>query len=243
MDTPKNICWWEREELVEHFEQRQDIWTSMQDGNLWIRTLENMDNACAIAMIPSKKTGPYRQYGLRVVPGVWSPEESDKYLLHLLEGWTDYRRRIKMQEFLIESLDTEPEKAVLAAIALRRVELEDISMPEEDPEQRGLFDATGAPHVPVPGTLPKELLFRVVGGGWLRLEPHSHEFLCTLSLRGHENYGGGYSCEPLRGHLRPSNGRVDQTAAHLIGITTIDPKPATQEQLELMLEEETTHVQ
>jgi hypothetical protein len=235
-----NIPWWERDELVEHFMQRPDIWTpgSTNSAALWVRSLEDLTGACAVVFTPPATSGPFRQYDVRTVPQAWTEEECEDYLTGLLNHWTSYGYRNKVQAFLIDSLHIAPEQASLAAIVLGRMETDE----SLDPDKR---DMTYQPALeimdsvddePPAYTTPDKITYSVAGGGWLHLEPREGSFRITISLRDHSNYGGGYGL-PMIGHVRPSDGHVNKHAALLSGAQLFErPDPhGTEEQAPLPL--------
>jgi hypothetical protein len=211
-----NICWWEHDELIDHLASRQDIWTQSEDNPaMWLRSTED-EALCALLLAPPAKTGPFRQYAVRVVPAAWSREECDKYVEALLNHWTSYLRRQQVETFLIDSLDVKPETASLAAIAIQ-ANTESGSVftdPEVEPIQADLFGATNEPE---PGKLPSEVQYDIHPGGYLNLQPRGDSFYVRVSIPTHKKYGGGYS-SPLTGYIRPTCGRVNQTLAFLTGI-------------------------
>lgn len=235
-----NIPWWERDELIEHFAQRSDIWTPGSTGSaaLWVRSLEDMTGACAVIFTPPSSSGPFRQYDVRTIGQAWSQEECDDYLLGLLNHWTSYGYRLKVKDFLIDSLAVAPERANLAAIALGRMETAESFDPDKQDMtyQPPLQVMDSVDDEPPAYNTPNKIIYSLIGGGWLQLEPREGTFRTTISLRDHDNYGGGYSL-PMVGHVRPSDGHVNKHAALLSGAQLFErPDPhGTEEQAPLPL--------
>ena len=137
---------------------------------------------------------------------------------------------------MIDSLNTAPETADLAAVALLAGIYSDDVFPDPEKEARQI-DLFGAPNQPNQAELPKEITYNLRPQGYVSLRRHSNAFFARLSVPSHQDYGGGFG-PTLVGFLRPVCGQIDQTMAFLAG-TPLEPseKISPEEQLSLLEEE------
>jgi len=137
---------------------------------------------------------------------------------------------------MIDSLNTAPETADLAAVALLAGIYSDDVFPDPEKEARQM-DLFGTPNQPDPAELPEELKYDVFPRGYISLRKHQNAFFARLSVPSHKDYGGGFG-PALVGFVRPVCGQIDQTMAFLAG-TPLEPseKISPEEQLSLLEEE------
>lgn len=241
-----NVCWWEYDELVDHFQQRKDLYMPSEDNpGLWVRFVGGAEGsetaACAMMFAPPKTDGPYRQYSVRIVPAEWDQKECDKFLIELLTHWTSYGYRIRTQDFLTTQLSVVSKQAEMAAIALGRLDTDESYDPDKEKisyQPRLPIDADTFSNIGE--TTPSKITYLLERGGWLQLEPKDTAFRVTISVPNHKNWGGGYSGCPMSGYVRPVSGHVKQYAAFLAGVELQDyPRDLSHEphQLELLKEE------
>lgn len=242
MSTPPlRLCWWEVEELLEHLRSRPDLWTRSEESNaLWLRTEPRLDDVDAQAfglliVEPSDKTSPYRQYVLQTIPILWDAEHTSSYLAWLVSGWTSHQRRATLTKLLREALDTPPETAPLAAIAIEALDWSEDG-PEPEPGLPPLQEELW-PRDPLPPlvfekdpTLVGTFLL-TQGAGWLQLRLNGGMLRVIAALR--TKTGETLS---LQGLLRPTRGRARDAAAKLAGWPE-DEVPQGPELQELLKEE------
>ena len=206
---------------------------SEANSTLRMRTTDD-ENLCGLLMTPPVKPGPFRQFGVRIIPVTWTQEECDKYFQALLAHWTSYARRMQIQAFLIDSLDVKPDAAGLAAIAIiAGIETNEVFPdPELDPWQPDLL---GTAKGPIPDEMPTETVYPIVPSGYIKLQVRGDAFYAHVSVPLHADYGGGFAA-PLTGYLRPVSGRVEQALALLTGVPFERSDPEEPEQPTLLKE-------
>lgn len=219
------LMWWEYEELVEHLESRKDIWQRMDDPKDWIRFVDETPVAFLASQNPAA-SGPYRQHRVECFPadGGWTYAECQEYLTQLVNGWTSYHVRLLTEQFLIEEVKLEPERAHLAAIGISRIEQE----PEADPDkpkigvQERLYPpADGSSSQFSPFDVQRTICCHYLqGGGYVSLRLQGGLLRVRLSLPdpelAKENPDPSFSnLGQLEGFVRPRAGTVADAAAHL----------------------------
>lgn len=253
-DAPLRITWWEHDQLVEHLEERDDIWMSGDDlPGLWLRfdrsrshlVEDEPKDALMMQLVPPPDdVHPYRQYQIQLHPQVWEHDFCQEYVLRLLRGFTAYGRRERIVGLLTSLGIPDPE---LIAIAIEGFDWLEAS-PATDAEatvpeaQMQIFAQEIEPRqlIELPISDPMDLGTYLLQGnvGWLRLRLAGGQIRCSASVRGRNEAGW---TTLLEGYVRPPNGRVRDAAATLAGwsgVVDAVQSFSSQEQLELKDPEE-----
>jgi hypothetical protein len=154
---------------------------------------------------------------LQTMPMAWDDDYISSYLLWLVGHWTSYRRRTVVTKFLQDELGIDPATAPLAAIAVEGLswDADETKEPAAPPLQDELW--------PKELTLPADAFvsdpsllgtFLLSGSaGWLQLRLAGGMIRASLHIRAKETP----EVLTLQGFVRPSNGRVRDTAGLIAG--------------------------
>jgi hypothetical protein len=220
VSDPLRITWWEYEELLEHLEQRPDIWMQSEENPLlWMRLVksprldveEEVGNALALHFMPPTQEGPYRQYGIQVFPQEWPEAECTSYLDDLLSKWTAFGHRKRTVATL---RDCQVEHAELIAIAVEAIDW--LEAPAPDPETASKHsDALQQrmyPPAPDPIDITTELFYG--NRGWMNLRRAGGMIRVRASVKSRDGLWG----QQLEGFVRPRDGRIEDTVSFLLGL-------------------------
>lgn len=205
------LTWWEYDELLEHLQSREDIWTCSDDNEfLWLRTQpvyhEETDeftttNGCALQFSPpSDGDSAFRLYSLDAHLLEWTEEHCKDYVTGLLDHWTTYSLRSRVQKFMTADLQLADEMAMIAAIAVTSFDhSEERKDPDGDepvirPSDVVVYDQF--PRLPDPFDVGTWLL---AGGGYVKLRLNQNVLSVTLSI---PSLSDGFPY-PLKGVVRP----------------------------------------
>jgi len=185
----------EHSELLDHLEQSDDLWMqSVELDSLWLRS-DGEASLCALRFVEADPV-----VHVEVLPLVWTLEDSEAYLLRLVEHWTSYPYRKSVEAFLRDELHVDAPTAELAAIALLQLEAPLLEGPVPD-----------LPEIPVKSPPPEVALFQLAGGGYVELLTRGGLLHATLSVpsnRQHSSFG-----PPLTGVFRTHRIHTQNAAA------------------------------
>jgi hypothetical protein len=232
------VTWWEYAELLEHLENRPDIWRNAGEG-LWARVFPpDGEIAFAVQFLPPTESGPYRMYTVAPSPMTWDPADIDDYLQNLMFYWTSYSSRVEAAKLLQSELKLDPETSWLMAIALIRAYIE----PQEDPDRQAPPPRVQHLWSDIPSSVNWKDCQGVVqtNDATVSITKH-HEMLRVQIDVSTTNTPNGRHRFCLRGFVRPLGYSIDQFVRHMDKrqeeIVTPDPDLTMQPEL-LPAEEE-----
>ncbi len=212
------LMWWEHAELLDHLNDRPDIWMQSPDvSSMWIR-MEKSDLGAetppAAATVvhftpPSDETSPYRQYGVVFYPLAWTSEEIDTYFTRLLTKWTSYGRRLEYAQTLEQCGVENAQLVAVALLSTDHVDSSDGLPPDWD---EGIADGM-RPLMAAPTDPLHVGTFLLSNGGYCRLDLRGGMLAVALSI---PHPGAGYG-PVMKGFVRPIDGRIRDAAVFLTG--------------------------
>jgi hypothetical protein len=206
------ITHWEHADLLEYLKDRSYEWDS-SDDRIWLKSSADGDAQMALQITPPASSGPHRLFGVSCIPQKWDVNQSDEYLLRVLDKYTGYGARGQIQQFLAAELSLETMTAYAVAIGIARIINDPIAPPEEAGIQDELFES-GNQILPPQATDRMEKVYLLAGGGYVKLSLRGGMLLSELSAPSETS--GGFS-HPLRGIVRPKFGTPRAAAEHLFG--------------------------
>ena len=224
------LAWWEYDELLEHLQDRPDIWTHDPEVNpfLWLRQDRPWSEAEPVAqepavglnfLPPGSPDSPYRMYGVQILPLSWAEADCEAYVSRLIGSWTSYGLRIG-REALLRDCRIAEEEVPLIALALGVLDHADGPVGPPVGSDEPVADAL-APILPAPKD-PLEIgTYLLSEGGYVRLRLAGGQIQTRLSIpskgkRGLRSFG-----PVLEGYVRPIDGRIRDTAVFLAGEDSI----------------------
>jgi len=235
------LTFWEYDELVEHFQERTDIWTQSEENPfLWVRTVPlDAEDQMVLALIftpPASPDSPYRLFDVQTMPMAWDEAFCERYTSRLFEHWTTFSERRRIEALLRSCKVGDPDLLAIAICALHWTEDSDPDAEDATLHQERLWPDSVPPMYDIPDPLDIGT-FILVQGGYVKLRLQADCIQVTLSVR--SAVGGGFG-PPLKGHVRPPDGRARDAAASISGKGKYLPDPAgapllpSPEQLKLM---------